>query len=272
MVLFSCRKVVCDCLVLVFLSGIQQHVQAQGNLSVAEIIQKAVARAQQGKTDTGKQAYTYTKVSVTEELDATGKVKEHSEKVYQVSFKGGTNQAKLMEVNGRSPSPADLRKQCDNESTVHQLLGQTKSVAGENRETFLTPELVARFDFVLAGQGTINGRTAYRVAFQPKHPAQPIHRVVDKLLNRISGTLWIDTEEFEVARADLQLRSEVDLLGGMAGRLKHLAYTMTRTRMMEGVWLNSFSSGDFEGRMLLDSLRIKTKSQTTNFRPLSLNS
>ena len=46
--------------------------------------------------------------------------------------------------------------------------------------------------------------------------------MVDRLLNRISGTVWIDVEEFEVARADIQLRSEVNLLGGVIGSLKKL--------------------------------------------------
>jgi len=83
-------------------------------------------------------------------------------------------------------------------------------------------------------------------------------------LNRISGTVWIDAEEFEVARAEIRLRSEVTLLGGVIGSLKKLAYTMTRTRIGDGVWFNTFSSGDFEGRKLLDSMRVKTKSQSTN--------
>jgi hypothetical protein len=88
-------------------------------------------------------------------------------------------------------------------------------------------------------------------------------------MNRLSGTVWIDAQEFEIARADLQLGSEVTLLGGLAGSLKKLAYTMTRTRMADGIWLNSFSSGDFEGRKLIDSMRIKTKSHATGFKPLS---
>jgi hypothetical protein len=271
MIMFSGRNGALICLILGLLCGLPK-LQAQETLSADEVIQKAVARAQQAQRGTAQNAYTYNRVSVTEELDATGKVKEHSEKVYQVFFQSGLTRVKLLEVNGHPPGEADLRKQSNNELTVHQLLGQPRNPAGDNRESFLTPELVARFEFKLVGQGELNGRTAYRISFQPKTPEPPTRRVADKLLNRISGTLWIDTEEFEVARADIQLRSEVDILCGVVGCLKHLAYTMTRTRVMEGIWLNSFSSGDFEGRKLLESMRIKTKSQSTNFRPLAMNS
>jgi len=43
---------------------------------------------------------------------------------------------------------------------------------------------------------------------------------------------------------------------------------MTRTRVGDGLWFNTFSSGDFQGRKLLDWMRIKTKSQSSNFRRL----
>jgi len=63
--------------------------------------------------------------------------------------------------------------------------------------------------------------------------------------------------------------SEVSLLGGVVGSLKKLAYTMTRTRIADGLWFNTSSFGDFEGRKLIDAMRIKTRSQAINFRPLS---
>ena len=256
--------------VLFNLSGIGHSVAAERSLSAGEVIQKAVRRAQGADARPGQESYTYTKVTLTEELDANGKVKEHKEKVYQASFQGGSTHLKLLEVNGRPPAAADVKKQSENELSARQLLGPTKSGEAASRENVLTPELAARFDFKLIARTDINGRAAYQVAFQAKNPEPPVHRIADRLLNRISGTVWIDAEEFEVARADIQLRSEVTLLGGVIGSLKKLAYTVTRTRVSDGVWLNSFSSGDFEGRKLLDSMRIKTKSQASNFRLLGM--
>jgi hypothetical protein len=146
------------------------------------------------------------------------------------------------------------------------LLGDAKPAKGE--KTFLTPEVVARFDFTMVGKAHLNEREAYQITFAPKSPEPPVHRILDRLMNRISGTVWIDAQEFEIARADLHLGSEVTLLGGVAGSLKKLAYSVTRTRVADGIWLNSFSSGDFEGRKLIDALRIKTRSHTTGFKPL----
>ena len=124
----------------------------------------------------------------------------------------------------------------------------------------------------MVNQKSINGRQSYEISFAPKRPEPPVHHMIDRLLNRISGTIWIDADEFEIARAEIVLGSEVDFLGGVIGSLKKLAYSMTRTRVGEGLWLNTLSTGDFEGRKLIDSMRIKTKSHSSNFRVMSLSS
>src|SRR5258707_11871728 len=88
--------------VLLLGSGIGTSISA-GSLSAEQVIAKAVARAQKPQNKAGLPAYTYTKVTLTEEFDATGNVRERKEKVYQVFFESGATRVKLIEVNGRSP-------------------------------------------------------------------------------------------------------------------------------------------------------------------------
>jgi hypothetical protein len=238
----------------------------ENELTADDVIRRAVVRAQKTEARTGQAAYTYTKLTITEELDGAGRLKERKEKVYRVFFQNGSTHLKLLTVNGRAPGAADIRKQSENDSNTRQIIGSKQGKTVENRDNFLTPEMVARFKFKLIDREEINGRTAYQIAFEPKQPNLPARRMLDRLLDRMSGTLWIDTEEFEMAQAKIHLGSEIDFLGGVIGSLKKLAYTMTRTRVGEGVWFNTSSSGDFEGRKLLDSMHIKTKSQSSNFR------
>ena len=91
---------------------------------------------------------------------------------------------------------------------------------------------------------------------------------MDRVLNRISGTVWVDAEEFEIARAELSLGSQVDFLGGVIGCLKKLTFTMTRTRMDSGFWLNTVSVAEFEGRKVFSSLRVRNRSLCSDFQPL----
>src|SRR6266567_2184757 len=247
------------------------RVHAETSLSATEVIQNAVARAQQADTQ-ARPGYTYTKLTLTEEIDAQGKVKERKQRVYQVLFQGGSTCLKLVTVNGGRPDEAEVKKQYDNQMNARHWFGQSKSGKGDSRENFLTTELVARYNFKLVGQELVNGRLAYQIAFEPRSPEGPEHRVLDRFFNRLSGTVWIDVQEFEIARAEVRLSSEVNLLWGAVGSLKKLAYTLTRTRVADGLWFNTFSSGDFQGRKLTDSLRIKTSSHSSNFRSLGLPS
>jgi hypothetical protein len=233
-------------------------------------MRKAVERASVTRANTNGSDYTYRKVNVTEEFDSSGHVKQRKQRAFQVYYRDGTTQVRLVEVNGHPPDPADLKFQAQTQSSVHQFFGQP-AAGGDNRESFLTSEIAARFNFVLGGECSMNGRPTYRVTFQPKDQVPPAYRTLDQVLKRISGTLWIDAQEFEIARADLKLGSEVDFLGGVIGCLRKLAYTMTRSRMADGIWLLSFSAGDFEGRKLLDSIRIKMRSESTNFRLMAEN-
>lgn len=256
---------------LMLLPGLFAPANLRGEtaLSADQVIEKAIARGQQDQQGLVPD-FKYRKLTATEELDSTGKVKEHREKVYEISYRDGLSHATLLQVNGHFPTEEDLKQQSDNEMNLAKLLGQAKPAKGDNRENFLTTELANRFDFKLLGRTNLNGRAAYEIAFAPKNPTPPVHRLVDRLLNQISGTLWIDAQEFEVARAEVSLRSEVNLLGGLIGSLKKLTYTLERTRVADGVWFSTLSVGDFQGRKLLDSTHIKTKSQSVHFRRVAM--
>jgi len=163
------------------------NAQNSANLGVDDVIHKAVDRAQVTEKQPDQKDFTYTKVSVTEELDSRGNVRERKEKVYRVYFQKGATYAKLVEVNGKPTGQADMKMQSDNEATTRHVLGDAKPTKGE--KSFLTPEVVARFDFKIDGQEAINGRPAYQITFAPKSPEPPVHAIIDRLMNRISGTV-----------------------------------------------------------------------------------
>jgi hypothetical protein len=115
----------------------------------------------------------------------------------------------------------------------------------------------------------LRGRKTYVLTFEPKNDL-PVKKLADRFLNQIAGTVWIDAEDFEIARAEIHLKSEVTLWGGVIGTLRHCRFTLERTRLPDGVWFNSSSHGIFEGRKLLEPMLIRTHSESTNFHPASL--
>jgi hypothetical protein len=52
------------------------------------------------------------------------------------------------------------------------------------------------------------------------------------------------------------------------GSLKKPADSLERSRVDAGVWLNTCSRGDFQGRELLDLMHVRTSSAAINCRVL----
>ena len=90
--------------------------------------------------------------------------------------------------------------------------------------------------------------------------------MTDRFLNHIAGTVWIDAEEFEIAKLELHLQGEVTLWDGLIGTLRRGSYTLERIRLPDGAWFNHSSHGAFEGRKLTEPLLIRTRSDSNNFR------
>ncbi len=241
-------------------------------LSADEIIQKAVERAEPSAARAGRTDYRYTKQTVTEELDSKGRLKDHKEKLYEVLFESGLSYLKLIEINGQTLSLAESKKQQEKEVAERQKMTDGKpGQKGDDHESYnITAELVERYKFTLLGEKVLNGRSAYLLSFEPKRGDLPVHKLTDRFLNQISGTVWVDTQEFEVGRIEAHLNSEVALWGGFIGTLRQCNFTLERARLPDGAWFTSFSHGLFEGRKLLEPMVVRTRSQSTNFRRLTL--
>ena len=256
------------------LSGPVSRAHAQASLSADDIIQRAVQRSESTNSRDGRPDYLYHKHTVTEEMDSKGRLKDRKEKLYDVTVADGLSQLRLLQLNGQDLSPAERKKEDEKESAERQKMTDAKpGQKGDERENFLTADLVGHYKFKLVGQKTLDGRAAYELAFEPKSTNMPIHRLTDRFLNQVAGTVWIDAEEFEIARAEIHLQGEVTRWGGVIGTLTQCNYTLGRARMPDGMWFNRFSHGYFEGRKLLEPMSIRTRSESTDFhrQELALN-
>jgi hypothetical protein len=242
-----------------------------GTLSPEEIMQKAVQRAESPLSHEARPDYRYTKRSVTEELDKHGTVKDRTEKVFEVAVISGLSHLRLVGFNGQKLSAAELKKQDDREAAERARLAHSKpGQKGDERENFLTSELVARFKFTLLGMESVNGRPAFKLSYEPRDTNAPARKIAERFLNQMAGTVWIDAREFEIARAEVHLLAEVTLWAGIIGTLRECSYTLERTRLRDGTWFNHSSRGIFEGRKLLDSMLIRTRSDSSDFRRATL--
>ena len=240
---------------------------ATAALTPDEIITKAVAKAQSNYNAKVVRDYAYRKTCTTEVLDGEGAVKERKEKVYLVH--AGRAILQQMKCNGEIVAAEELKKEDRRVTEVRQEVTESKSSSREESwEKFLTGELAGKYTFSLVGTEAVNGRNAYVLAFSPRSEDLPVRRMVDRVLNRLAGRIWVDQEEFEIAKATISLQSQATL-GGLlkvVGALKRFDYKVERVRVAENVWFNRATQGDFESRKLWDSTRTRVMTEASGFQ------
>ena len=136
-----------------FVAGLSPVSASQAPLSADQIIQKAVERSRTVNALHARPNYFYDKHTVREDLDSNGVLKERTEKGYEVTVESGMSYLKLTQVNGKNLSPAEQKKQNDREIAERQKMTDAKpGQKGDERENFLTADLVSRYQFTLLGQ------------------------------------------------------------------------------------------------------------------------
>ncbi len=235
--------------------------ETKGCPSVEQIIEKAVEKSKLTLAQTAQPEYTFTKVTEREEFDSEGKIKEHKSSSNEMFFKSGiTSRKPIQSAEPNSVAGGDEKKSNSLKSD------KPKSSNRADYLNLLTPDMLAKYVFTLVARTTVNGRTAFEVDFTPKKRSSSGKTVVDRILNQAAGKLWIDAAEFELARAQVHLDSEILFGGGILGSVKKAFFMLERTRLPDGIWFDQRTRTDYEARKLTESMRVIMKTESSGFR------
>jgi len=253
-------------LILIFsLAQISEISAAISRENANEIVLRTLDRARVTYSRSNPANYTYLRRTETREFGKGGNLKEEKAKTFLVTK--GKNAIQQMSINGEKVSESKLKQVQARELQSQKEVGKSFHFgAGEHWTEFLTPETLERYEFALKGTEELNGRKTYVVGFRPGSAPAKDQEILGRLLGAISGTLWVDAVEFEIAKAQIHLDSEVSLWKGVAGVLRKLDFELCRIRMADGAWFNQTSNGELEGRKLWEPTRMKIKSESFNFQ------
>lgn len=237
-------------------------------MTADQIMRKTVAKADRATNGSPRLHYAYNKVSITEKLDAKGQVNERREKLIRI--KSGKGSVVQIKVNGKPLSAEELkREQAEVQSEDQRMNDSRVARRNDNWERLLTTDLIGRFKFRLIGQEAVDNRPAYILTFQPAAANLPIREMSDRFINNLSGKLWVDVQDFEIAKADLALQSEVTLWGGILGSLRKFDYKVERLRLEDGVWVNRTARGEYLGRKFLEKVALRTRTECSDFEKIA---
>jgi hypothetical protein len=206
-----------------------------------------------------KNSFAYQRVSRTDYLDENDQVKRNSVRIYEVAPVNGEPVSKLVQVNGRAPKKEPPRS-------------AAREAGDKSRNLALGDDLLTRYEYEFRGEEQIAGRNAWVLAFKPKHGA-PEEGFLDKLVNAMQGTMWVDQEEYELSKVDVHLSKKLTFFG-LLGGIEKLDLQMAQKRLNSQAWLTEALTLDFTGRKLFTPIRFRCVENCSDFKkaaPLAKN-
>jgi hypothetical protein len=255
--------------VLLLNVGFNLTLQAETTPSGLEIVQKVVRRAAEIEEQNPQAEYTYNQLSVRMKLDSDGTVKERDEKLYEVFYIEGLPFRRLVKRNGQPLSAEEVNLEQQREQNFHLQVPERKRRKAQGplaERISLNEELVSRYSFDLLGREAINGRSTYVLAYRPQRDDLPVRRRLDRLLNKLTGKVWIDEQDNEIVRLEGHLAEKVTLWGGLIATVRKLEGEFEQTRTDEGVWFPLRIQGSLDARYFFTNVRFAQTERWSDFR------
>ncbi len=205
-----------------------------------QIVNRAISK--EGKNDNlFDMNYEYNRLQIWEYRNSTGELKHSKEK--------NTVENKPLRMAAKAAGTAK-----GNPAMMTQHESDTDadpSAAALKLKEYSIPDLVKRFQFTLAGREVLNGRQSFVVDVKPVSSQLPVKTFADNFINKTAGRLWVDGQDFAIARAELHLTGQVDVLGGLVGPVWTFNSAFTRLRTPEGYWFVRNMDWHLEGRAVV---------------------
>jgi hypothetical protein len=230
------------------------------------MIQKLLERSTALAAATNAPAWAYDKRTVMEKLGGDAKVEERTEKLYRVQIINGVPFSRLVQVAGRDLNEAELKKQNQREAAFQkQLSGRDPKKAVSQRESFVTKEIIERYDYKTLRREAVQGRQTVVVSFEPKS-GKDSGSIQDRLFNRMEGMLWVDETTGDVARLEVHLTKGFSLgVMGVLGSIKECRMNLESKPMTDGTWLPEKTVFSMSARMFLSNVRFQSEETSSNF-------
>ena len=252
------------------LKALAKAAEARGEQAITaeEIVEKMrVAEMRREATSKKSFVYTFLRNVVTEDLNSAGETTKRVTKTYR-AFSDYRDQV-LLKVDGRKPTPKEFEAdRKENRKRQRRLLDSGKKGKGDTeirgrkfdqyRDKFI-PRLI--------GTEVIADRPTYIIQLVPDPSHKLKSSVVDRMMNQMLTKLWIDQEEFQVAKVEIELIHPITFLAGIAASLREIKFTIHQKRLTPEIWVDQNVSAFIDVRILLGTFRFRMSSESSDFKP-----
>jgi hypothetical protein len=238
---------------------------------IGDIMPQVLKKAD-GEDDNGRkfnERYHFERTRITEVRNTDGEVKKRKEKVKTNDGRPPTTTPAATSVAVTNYTTTDSTADAGTKASNNGKSADPDVRSMKKSDFPLTRDLLARFDFTVIGHEKMNNRLMLVVDFQPVKGKKPEHDLKDKFINKAAGRLWIDLEDYAIARARVLLMDRVNVVGGLAGSVAKFTCDMQRERTPDGLWFMRTSNWHLEGREFIFPLVVDYHEELRDLRPLA---
>lgn len=234
-----------------------------------EVIRKFVEQAGLVVTNSSTGILVYYRTNITKEFTRKGKLDETEELLLRVTAEGEFQDVELLQINGRTPTQKERERELKRfgghreASTRRERPDRSKQL-----DAYLNMEVLGRYLFTVDGRETVEGWPCFKVSFKPGGREAKSDKLFERVLDRLTGVFWIDANDYQLAKADIQLSEHVSLWGGVLGGLEHLRLQIQRVRDGHGVWRDQAVEARFVGRAVTRHIDVWTLDQSSTPEPV----
>jgi hypothetical protein len=198
--------------------------------------------------ENGKRVRDYTYIERDEErkLDGTGQVKSTEVKTYDVMELYGEQVQRLIEKDDKALDKKDAAKEEEkiqkvidkrkNESEDARRKREQKEEKDREQDRKFVRDVADAYNFTLVGTQSLGGREVWVIDGEPRPGFEP-HMKESKFLSKFRGRVWIDKDDLQLAKMDVECLDNFSWGLFLARFHKGSRFMLEQTRVNDEVWL-----------------------------------
>jgi hypothetical protein len=198
------------------------------------------------ENDKKQRDYTYVEREEEHKLNGRGEVQSTESHTREVIFVYGDQIERLIAKDDKPLSDKDAAKE---EERIQKIVDKRKDESESDRKKRIekeekdredgrkfVKEIADAYDFRMIGTEAVNGRDAYVIDAEP-HPGYEPHMKEAKFLPKFRFRVWVDKQEKQWVKLDLQCIDTVSVGLFLVRLHKGSNIQMEQTRVNDEVWL-----------------------------------
>ncbi len=234
---------------------------ASGKLSQEQIQQLfRVVADKDMENDKRLRNYTYIERDEEHKLDGKGQVKSTEVKTYEVMELYGEQVQRLI---AKDDKPLDAKDAAKEEEKIQKIVDKRKNESeGDRRKRAekeekdreegrkFVREIADAYDFKLVGTELVGQREAWVIDGEPRPGFVP-HMKDSKFLSKLRGRVWIDKNDLQLARMDVECLDTISWGLFLARFHKGTRVMLEQTRVNDEAWLPLHFTAKIDVRLAL---------------------